>query len=50
MPVVCQLVSITLHFTLLSAFFWSLVAGFQIYLLLVVVFQSDVSKMTRLVQ
>ena len=42
----CQTLGIMLHWTLLSTFIWSLLAGFQIYLLLVVIFETE-SRMQR---
>ena len=37
----CLTLGIFLHWSLLVTFMWSLLAGFQVYLLLVVIFESD---------
>ena len=42
----CYTLGLFLHWTLLTTFTWSLLAGFQIYLMLVVIFESE-SRMTR---
>ena len=43
---ICLTLGIALHWTLLTTFIWSLLAGFQIYLLLVVIFETE-SRMRR---
>ena len=43
---ICLTLGIALHWTLLTTFIWSLLAGFQIYLLLVVIFETE-SRMQR---
>ena len=43
---ICYTMGIFLHWFLLTTFTWSLLAGFQIYLMLVVVFDAD-SKMKK---
>ena len=45
---ICLTLGIALHWTLLTTFIWSLLAGFQIYLLLVVIFETE-SRMQRYV-
>ena len=37
----CYTMGLFLHWTLLTTFTWSLLAGFQIYLMLVVVFDTE---------
>ena len=43
---ICYTLGIFLHWTLLTTFLWSLLAGFQIYLMLVVIFETD-TRMNR---
>ena len=43
----CLTLGIILHWSLLVTFMWSLLAGFQVYLLLVVIFDADASKMSK---
>ena len=44
----CLTLGIFLHWSLLVTFMWSLLAGFQVYLLLVVIFESDTtSRMSK---
>ena len=42
--VICFGVALVLHYFFLAAFFWMLVAGFQIYVLLIEVFEQDSSR------
>ena len=42
----CYTLGLFLHWSLLTTFSWSLLAGFQIYLMLVVIFESE-SRMKR---
>ena len=41
-------IAISLHYFLLTAFTWSFIAGYQIYILLVVIFDSASEKSTRM--
>ena len=43
----CFAVSISLHYLFLASFFWMLIAGFQIYVLLVEVFEQDNSRLVQ---
>ena len=43
----CFAVSISLHYLFLASFFWMLIAGFQIYVLLVEVFEQDTSRLVQ---
>ena len=40
-PSACSVVAVVLHYLFLASFFWMLIAGFQIYVLLVEVFEPD---------
>jgi len=43
-PSLCSVVAVFLHYLFLASFFWMLIAGFQIYVLLVEVFEPDNSR------
>lgn len=43
-PSACSVVAVVLHYLFLASFFWMLIAGFQIYVLLVEVFEPDNSR------
>lgn len=43
-PALCAVISAVLHYIFLASFFWMLIAGFQIYVLLVEVFEVDGSR------
>ena len=43
----CKLSAIVLHFFIMSTFAWSLLAGHQIYVLLIEVFESEENKMRK---
>ena len=43
-PSLCSVVAVILHYLFLASFFWMLIAGFQIYVLLVEVFEPDNSR------
>merc|ERR1719430_2662153 len=43
-PSFCSVVAAVLHYLFLASFFWMLIAGFQIYVLLVEVFEPDNSR------
>jgi len=43
-PSACSVVAVILHYLFLASFFWMLIAGFQIYVLLVEVFEPDNSR------
>ena len=44
----CYTLGLFLHWFLLASFTWSLLAGFQIYLMLVVIFETE-SRMNKLI-
>ena len=46
-PSLCSVVAASLHYFFLTAFFWMLIAGFQIYVLLVEVFEPDGSRFVQ---
>merc|ERR1719510_794091 len=46
-PSACSVVAVVLHYLFLASFFWMLIAGFQIYVLLVEVFESDGSRFVQ---
>ena len=41
------MIAATLHYLFLASFFWMLIAGFQIYVLLVEVFEPDGSRFVQ---
>jgi len=43
-PSLCSVIAVSLHYLFLASFFWMLIAGFQIYVLLVEVFEPDNSR------
>jgi hypothetical protein len=43
-PSACSVIAVVLHYLFLASFFWMLIAGFQIYVLLVEVFEPDNSR------
>jgi len=46
-PSLCSVIAATLHYLFLASFFWMLIAGFQIYVLLVEVFEPDGSRFVQ---
>jgi len=46
-PSFCSVVAAVLHYLFLASFFWMLIAGFQIYVLLVEVFEPDGSRFVQ---
>merc|ERR1719186_984260 len=46
-PSLCSVVAAVLHYLFLASFFWMLIAGFQIYVLLVEVFEPDGSRFVQ---
>lgn len=44
----CMAIAISLHYFLLTTFVWSCIAGYQIYILLVVIFDSSSEKSPRM--
>ena len=43
----CTVIAASLHYFFLASFFWMLIAGFQIYVLLVEVFEPDGSRFVQ---
>ena len=46
-PSLCTVIAATLHYLFLASFFWMLIAGFQIYVLLIEVFEPDGSRFVQ---
>ena len=46
-PSLCSVIAAVLHYLFLASFFWMLIAGFQIYVLLVEVFEPDGSRFVQ---
>ena len=46
-PALCSVIAALLHYIFLASFFWMLIAGFQIYVLLVEVFEPDGSRFVQ---